>query len=373
MLWKWILKHGLHFRHTIVFLFLVGSTGACSQTLGPAPAQSGDTSVSAPVRRNWKAEYPKLAKMGFKEKPASGYHGDSFAHEKVLLRDIFDILGLKFESLSVGPCISSDNLFFSSIVNENTVLYLEFLSIEELGKRENGFVRLSLEQETAKDRSEKAKHLCMKGAIFAHDLMVRKFRMLRPGDWVKGGMRVGEVADLFQLDLSTKRYKLDCPSPGIYRLYIPGILSSEISLQLPKGLAVSFFNDLPPDLVTTITVVNATPLDPFPYRLDLKPDLVLALIDAGFEYKDGPRFERHGLTFGEGKAITKPSPSFINGDRQYKFLKPQQYAYSSVGSSWIVFESQEATPTWSDDTKVDVSVYIPPQMDEVVKGLLKKK
>jgi len=130
---------------------------------------------------------------------------------------------------------------------------------------------------------------------------------------------------------------------------------------------------LPPDLVTTITVVNATPLDPFPYRLDLKPDLALALVNAGFEYRDGARFERHGLTFGEAKAITKPCPSFLNGDQQCKFLKPQQYVYSTVGSSWIVFESQEANPTWSDDMKVDVYVYLPPQMDEVVKGLLKKK
>ncbi len=62
-----------------------------------------------------------------------------------------------------------------------------------------------------------------------------------------------------------------------------------------------------------------------------------------------------------------------SGGEKHKELKPQRKGGSTFGSALIFFESQEANPTWSDDTKVDVSVYLSSQMDEVVKGLLKKK
>ncbi|HNY28377.1 MAG TPA: hypothetical protein PLA90_13750 [Candidatus Sumerlaeota bacterium] len=325
-------------------------------------------------RRNWAIEYPKLVPLGFVESPNDYNASGDFRQTRILLRDFLDALNLKFESFSVWTSFSSGpmvvHLNYSTELDAKTVVYVRFLSDVERKKNEDGFVSIVIRQETQADRSEMSRHLLRKGTVSSYDLRARHFQMIKPGEWIRGDIRIGEMVELFNYDID--QYKLERTSPGFYKLFIPGI-SSKISFQLPSFQTISSLKDLPLDTMTTITVTGATPASLFPAYPDLKPDLACTLLDAGFEYKEGGRFEKCGLTFGEAKAITRSHKPIEYGGKKLKELKPQREARSDLGQASIVFESWEVAPTWSDDTKVDVYVYIHPQMDDVVKGLLKKK
>ncbi len=127
------------------------------------------------------------------------------------------------------------------------------------------------------------------------------------------------------------------------------------------------------DTMTTVTVVGATPRNPFPTKVN--PDLARALLNVGFEYREEGRFDKRGQNFGAARKTLSSNIDFrtLYGEENSKMLKPQREFYSNSRDAIFVFESQETSPTWSDDTKVDVFVYMAPQVDEVVKGLLKKK
>jgi hypothetical protein len=106
-----------------------------------------------------------------------------------------------------------------------------------------------------------------------------------------------------------------------------------------------------------------------------KSDLARALLNVGFEYREEGRFDKRGQNFGAARKTLSSNIDFrtLYGEENSKMLKPQREFYSNSRDAIFVFESQETSPTWSDDTKVDVFVYMAPQVDEVVKGLLKKK
>ncbi len=350
---------------------LVGAIFGCfpaaqAQAAEPAPVQANDTPTSAPVQRNWNAEFPKLMEMGFKEWPSLDGAG-TFDHERIRLRDLLKALNLKRETL-IPPPSSLGSSMCVCFLDAKTRLFVSFLSADDNRKNEDGFVRATISNYSSEDEIRQSSHLRQKGTIDTFELMAQRFRMVRPGEWIRGDIRIDEVMELFQHDVldSSRVYQSDNASPGTYKL------RGNITLQLPSTQPVSSLKDLPPETQTTVTVVGPTPSNPFPDNLDLKPDLAKALLGAGFEYKKGARFEKRGMTYGEAKAITKSrEPLGVPGGEKNKALKPQREGRSTFGSALIFFESQEANPTWSDDTKVDVSVYLPPQMDEVVKSLKK--
>ncbi len=357
------------FALSLLVGMIFGSIPAAqAQAAEPAPTQSSDTPTSAPVQRNWRAEYPKLMEMGFKEWPS--FDGKTIiAHNKILLRDLLKALNVKREALVPPNSTFGQSRFYTSIVDERTRLSVSFLSDDDVLKDEDGFVQADLFNQTIEDVMRQNSHLRQKGTIDTFKLMAQRFRMVRQGEWIRGDIRIDEVMELFQHDVvvdSSRVYKPDNAAPGTYKL------RGSVILQLPTARPVSSLKDLPMDTLTTVTVFGPTPSNPFPDNLDLKPDLAKALLGAGFEYKKGARFEKRGMTYGEAKAITKSrEPLGVPGGEKNKALKPQRKGRSTFGSALIFFESQEANPTWSDDTKVDVSVYLPPQMDEVVKSLKK--
>jgi len=354
----------------IALSLVVGMIFGCipaAQAAEPATIQANDTPTSAPVRRNWRAEYPKLMEMGFKEWPSLDGAG-TFDHERIRLRDLLKALNVKREAL-VPPPSSFGSSMCECFLDAKTRLFVSFLSADDNRKNEDGFVRATISNYSSEDEIRQSRHLRQKGTVDTFDLMAQRFQMVRQGEWIRGDIRIDEVMELFQNEVVdfSHVYKPDNASPGTYKL------RGDITLQLPSTQPVSSLKDLPSDTLTTVTVGGPTPSNPFPDNLDLKPDLAKALLGAGFEYKKGARFEKRGLTYGEAKAITKSrEPLGLPGGEKHKVLKPQREGRSTFGSALIFFESQEANPTWSDDTKVDVSVYIPPQMDEVVKGLMKK-
>jgi len=348
---------------TGLFLYPVASARTETVTSSPDPASESQQTG----KRDWSSEYPKLMKLGFKKTPAYLYH------KKIKFRDVLEALGLEFKSFSTrSNTIPEATMDYFIILDQRTILRIHFLSKDERNKTEEGFVTATLEHETVEDRNEAIMRTYWRGTIDSTHLRSWHFRMLKPGEWTRGGVRIGEARELFELR-SDRDCKFENISPGVYNLRLP-VMNSKISLQLPSSLQVSSLNSFPLDMETTITVTGATPEYLFPAAPDLKPDLADVLLDAGFEYKEGFRFEKRGLTFGEAKSITKIHTIYPYSFHEKKrFLKPQYHANSNLGSGSIIFESQEANPTWSDDTKVDVYVYLPPQMDEVVKGLLKKK
>ncbi|HPS02491.1 MAG TPA: hypothetical protein PLA90_13220 [Candidatus Sumerlaeota bacterium] len=360
----------------IALSLLVGAIFGCfptaqSQAAEPATIQANDTPTSAPVRRDWKAEYPKLMEMGFKERPSRDGMGGGIAHQKILLRDLLEALNLKRNSLRRTPSSSAASrisLYLYATLDSMTRLSIMFISIEDARKDLEGFVSVQISHYPLKDEVLRSKHISKKGTVDSYGLMAQHFQMVKPGVWIRGDIRVDEVMELFQHDVadSSRVYKPDDASPGTYKI------RGDVTIQFPSVQPVSSLKDLSPDTLTTVTVVGATPEDPFPYKPDLTSDLARALLDAGFEYKRGARFEKRGLTYGEAKAVTKSRELPADFDeRKHKALKPHRKGGSISGSAFIFFESQEANPTWSDDTKVDVYVYFPPQMDEVVKSLKK--
>jgi hypothetical protein len=355
-----------------LFLCFLGYLFLNSQNLFAAAESpislDGETSETPIVRLNWNAEYPKLMEMGFKEWTPPNGNG-SISHEKVLLGDLLKALNLNRKSLRTYPSSPAVGaMVYQARVDSKTRLYVRFLSGDDRRKGEEGFVFARVSNQSKSSGEGPFEHTRLKGSTDTYLLMSQRFQMVRQGEWIRGDIRIDEVMELFQNEVvdSSHVYKPADASPGTYKL------RGSVTLQLPSAQPVSSLKDLPPDTVTTVTVLGATPTDPFPHRLDLKLDLGRVLLDAGFEYKKGARLEKRGLTYGEAKGITQcggePVERYVS--TKGKVLKPCR---QSIGDVCIFFKSQEVNPTWSDDTKVDVYVYLPPQMDEVVKGLLKKK